>query len=144
MAVTFTNNWKNITDQLQNKLRSEFGNTLPVFVGEDDYAGSQFLKILPVANEMIERVVSAELRQYNYNVILYMFVSNSPNATLINMLRILSRIESLVGNSRTMTLADGTTSINGELASYEIAEDLDNTQYVVEMDYMCHHLGNIS
>ena len=33
MAITPINNWKNILDKLKNKLRSEFGNTLPVFVG---------------------------------------------------------------------------------------------------------------
>ena len=43
MPTTFTNNWKNILDKLQSVLRTEFKNTLPVYVGEvNEKAGSQY------------------------------------------------------------------------------------------------------
>ena len=54
MPVTYTNNWKNIADKLQNIFRSEFGASLPVYLGEGDYAGTQFLKILFNSNELSE------------------------------------------------------------------------------------------
>ena len=33
MAVTFTNNFKNILDKLRNVLRTEFKGTLPIYIG---------------------------------------------------------------------------------------------------------------
>ena len=143
MAVTYTNNWKNIADKLNNIFAKEFGRALPVYVGEGEYADNQFVKIIPVSNELFERVVSAELRQYNFEIIVYIMEGNAKQVALSNMLRILSRIESLIGNHQTMTLADSTTSINGELSSYEI-EESELYKYIVTMDYMCHHLGCIS
>ena len=42
MAVTFTNNFKNILDKLRNILRDEFKNALPVYIGhESAQAGTQ-------------------------------------------------------------------------------------------------------
>ena len=34
MAVTFTNNWKNILDKLESILKTEFKGTLPVYKGD--------------------------------------------------------------------------------------------------------------
>ena len=144
MPVTYTNNWKNIADKLQNIFRTEFGASLPVYLGEGDYAGTQFLKILPLSDNLIEKVVSAELRQYNFTFTLYVMNSSSEQVTLTNLLRLLSRTESLIGNNRTMTLADSTTSINSELTSYEIEAGGDNYAFAVDMDYICSHLGNVS
>ena len=143
MAVTYTNNWKNIADKLNNIFAKEFGGALPVYVGEGEYSDNQFIKIIPDSNELIEKVVSAELRQYNFNFIVYIMEGNAKNVALSNMLRILSRIESLIGNNQSMTLSDSTTSINGELISYEIDES-EIYRYIITMDYVCHHLGCIS
>jgi len=45
---TFENNWKNILDKLRSVLRTEYGNTLPVFVGdEDSAASSQYIRLDP-------------------------------------------------------------------------------------------------
>ena len=55
MAVSFTNNWKNILDKLRSVLRSEYGNTLPVFVGdEDSAASSQYIRLDPQGSELSE------------------------------------------------------------------------------------------
>ena len=60
MPVKFTNNFKNILDKLQSILRTEFGNTLPVHVGEvNEKAGSQYLRLDPVGSELIEYNVNA-------------------------------------------------------------------------------------
>ena len=37
---TFENNWKNILDKLRSVLRTEYGNTLPVYIGDEDSASS--------------------------------------------------------------------------------------------------------
>ena len=144
MAITFTNNWKNIADKLQSKFRSEFGGALSVYVGEGDHAGNHFLKILPESTELSERYIVGELRQYNFKFIYYFMDANIRQGALNQMLRILSRIESLIAQNRSVALADSTTIINGELAGYEITEGDEGFEYLVEMDYSCQHLGNVS
>ena len=55
MAISFTNNWKNILDKLQNILRAEFKGALPVYIGnEEDKAGSQYLSLDPAGSELLE------------------------------------------------------------------------------------------
>ena len=68
MPVTFTNNFKNILDKLHSILRTEFGNTLPVYVGEEnEKAGRQYLRLDPVGSELIEYSISSELREFTVN-----------------------------------------------------------------------------
>ena len=144
MAVTFVNNWKNISDSLQAKFRSEFGGTLAVYVGEGDHAGNHFLKILPKSNEIIERYSKGELREYTFQLIYYFMEANVRKSGLVQMLRTVSRIESLTGNNRSLTLADSTSTINGRVDNYEIVEGSDGFEYLVEMGYKCMHLGNMT
>tara|TARA_R110002020_G_scaffold213561_5_gene420441 strand:- start:611 stop:1045 length:435 start_codon:yes stop_codon:yes gene_type:complete len=144
VAVVFVNNWKNIADKLQNKLRGEFGNSMSIYIGEGEYSGNQFLKILPVSNEILERYIHAELRQYNFQLIYYFMDANIKKGALTQMFRVLSRIESLVAQNRTLTLADSTDSLNGRITDYEITEGEDGFEYLVEMNFTCLHLGNIS
>ena len=144
MAVTYTNNWKNIADKLRSKLRSEFGGALAVYVGEGDYVGNHFLKILPQSNEVLERYVKGELREYNFQLIYYFMDVNIKETALTQMLRVISRIESLSGNHRSLTLADSTSTINGRVDKYEIIEGDDGFEYLVEMSYKCMHLGNLT
>ena len=55
MAITPVNNFKNILDKLKNKLRTEFGNTLPVYVGhQTKKMGSQYLRLDPQGNTLLE------------------------------------------------------------------------------------------
>ena len=144
MAVTYTNNWKNIADKLQNKFRTEFSGSLSVYVGEGDYSGNHFLKILPESNEVLERYVKGELREYTFQLIYYFMEANVRKSGLVQMLRTISRIESITGNNRSLTLADSTSAINGRVDNYEIVEGVDGFEYLVEMNYKCMHLGNMT
>ena len=144
MAVTYTNNWKNIADKLQNKLRGEFSGSLSVYVGEGDHAGNHFLKILPESNEVLERYVKGELREYKFQFIYYFMEANVRKSGLAQMLRSISRIESITGNNRSLTLADSTNIINGRVDEYEIVEGDEGFEYLVEMNYKCMHLGNLT
>ena len=55
MAVTFTNNWKNILDQLRKVLRDEYKGSLPVYIGsEDSNAGTQYIRLDAVGSELSE------------------------------------------------------------------------------------------
>ena len=144
MAVTYTNNWKNIADKLRSKLINEFGGALTVYVGEGDYAGNHFLKILPQSNEVLERYLKGELREYTFQLIYYFMDVNIKESALSQMLRVIARIESLTGNHRSFTLADSTNIINGRVDDYEIVEGDDGFEYLIEMNYKCMHLGNLT
>tara|TARA_Y100000310_G_C20676471_1_gene813382 strand:- start:1671 stop:2105 length:435 start_codon:yes stop_codon:yes gene_type:complete len=142
VAVSYTNNWKNISDKLKNILSREFGKILPVYVGENDYTDNQFLKIIPISNEIIEKYAKGELREYSFQINYNLRDSNIGQNVISNMLRILSRIESVLGNNRTYSLADSSTIIHGRLINYDILDSEDELQYIVELDYKCVHLGN--
>ena len=69
MAVAFTNNWKNILDKLRSVLRAEYGNTLPVYIGDEDTAASsQYIRLDPQSSELMEYSVSSEMREYTINI----------------------------------------------------------------------------
>ena len=46
MGITFTNNWKNISDKLRSTLRTEFKGALPVFINDEPIStGGQFIQL---------------------------------------------------------------------------------------------------
>ena len=71
MAVTFTNNWKNILDKLESILRTEFKGALPVYTGDKAPAGSTYLQLNPAGSELLEYSVSSETREFTIQVLYY-------------------------------------------------------------------------
>ena len=144
MPTTFTNNWKNILDKLQNVLRTEFKNTLPVYVGEvNEKAGSQYLRLDPVGSELVEYNATSETREYSVNMFLYFADKSESRTKLDAILRLVSRIESLIVDNIAMTLTDSSSLFNCRLEStlFDAVEDTES--YVVLFDYKCMHLGNV-
>ena len=144
MPVTFTNNFKNILDKLQSVFRTEFKNTLPVFVGEEnEKVGSQFLRLDPIGSELIEYNVNAELREYTINIFLY-FGDKSHNRTKLDaVLRLVSRIEALIHDNISMTLSDSSNLFNNRLESTTLDAVEDSENYVVQFEFRGQHLGNL-
>ena len=69
MAVNFTNNWKNILDQLMKVLRDEYKGSLPVYIGsEDSNTGTQYIRLDPVGSELSEYNATSETREFTVNV----------------------------------------------------------------------------
>ena len=145
MPTTFTNNWKNILDKLQSVLRTEFKNTLPVYVGEaNEKVGSQYLILDPIGSDLVEYNVTSETREYSVNMFLYFADKSESRTKLDAILRLVSRIESLIVDNIAMTLTDSSDLFNCRLESTELDADEDDTEnYVVLFDYKCMHLGNI-
>lgn len=145
MPITFTNNFKNILDKLQSVFRTEFKNTLPVFVGEEnEKVGSQFLRLDPIGSELIEYNVNAELREYTINIFLY-FGDKSHNRTKLDaVLRLVSRIEALIHDNISMTLSDSSNLFNNRLESTTLDAVEDSENYVVQFVFQGQHLGNIN
>ena len=69
--------------------------------------------------------------------------ANIREVGLKQMLRVLCRIESLLGNFRSLNITDTTKITNGQLTDYEIVEGEDGFEYLTEMNYSCLHLGNL-
>ena len=147
MAVSFTNNWKNILDKLRSVLRSEYGNTLPVFIGDEDAAASsQYIRLDPQGSELTEYSVSSEMREYTINVFYVFSGANVKKTALDHILRFVSRTEALIHDNISMTLADTTTgseALNCRFESTELGTDEEENVYIVNWVWKCQHIANM-
>ena len=144
MAVTFTNNWKNILDKLRNVLRAEYGNTLAVYIGNEEMsAGNQFIRVEPIGSELLEYQATAEFREFTVNVFYVFSEANVKKSSLDHILRFVSRTEALIHDNVSMTLADSSQAINCRFESTELNAIEDESAYVVSWVWKCQHLGNV-
>ena len=138
---TFENNWKNILDKLRSVLRSEYGNTLPVFIGdEDSAASSQYIRLDPQGSELSEYNATSELREFTVNIFYVFSGANVKKTALDHILRFVSRTEALIHDNISMTLADNTSAINCRLESTELGTDEEENIYIVNWVWKCQHL----
>jgi len=145
MAITPVNNWKNILDKLRNVLRTEFGNTLPVYVGhESKNVGSQYLRLDPVSSNMIEYSKSSEIREFSVNMYYYSSEKKMEKNALDNILRVMSRIESLIHDNINITLSDSSVAYNCVIEETELNTLDEEEKYVVTFVWKCLHRGNLS
>ena len=143
MAVTFTNNWQNILDKLRNILRNEYGNTLPVYIGDEETnSGSQFIRIEPVSTELSEYNINGETREFTINIFYVFSGVNVKKTSLDHILRFVSRTEALIHDNITMTLADNTPAFNCRFESTELGTDEEENAYIVSWVWKCQHLAN--
>ena len=141
MAVSFTNNWKNILDKLRNVLRTEYGNSVPVFIGdEESNAGSQFIRLEPVGSELVEYAVTSEIREFTINIYYVFSGANVKKTALDHILRFVSRTEALIHDNVTMTLSDNSSSYNCRFDSTELGTDDEENVYIVSWVWKCQHL----
>ena len=133
MAVSFTNNWKNILDKLENTLRTEFKGALPIYRGNKAPAGSTYLQLNPVGSELLEYNVTSETREFTIQILYYFLEANVKESALDHILRIVSRIEALIHDNMAMTLTDSSNLFNCRLQSTELNAG-DEDMYVVEWE----------
>ena len=143
MAVTFTNNWKNILDKLESVLRTEFKGALPIYTGNKAPAGTTYLQLNPVGSELLEYNVTSETREFTIQILYYFLEANVRDSALDHILRTVSRIEALIHDNMAMTLSDSSNLFNCRMQSTELNAG-DEDMYIVEWEYKCMHLGNIS
>ena len=143
MAVSFTNNWKNILDKLENTLRTEFKGALPVYRGNKAPAGSTYLQLIPSGSELLEYSASSETREFTIQILYYFLEANVKDSALDHILRTVSRIEALIHDNTAMVLTDSTRAFNCRMQSTELNAG-DEDMYIVEWEYKCMHLGNVS
>ena len=144
MAVTFTNNFKNILDKLESVLETEFKGALPVYKGNTVPKGAnQALQLIPTGSVLLEYNGTSETREFSVTVRFIFNEANIRETALDHVLRYVSRIEALIHDNVAMTLSDSTSAFNCRLESTELNTDEESNVYVVEWDYKCQHLGNV-
>ena len=144
MATSFTNNWKNILDKLQSVIRTEFKNALPSYRGFDNEpAGSQYLRLIPIGSDLLEYSVTSETREFSINIMLHFKSANIKETALDHILRLVSRLESLIVDNISMTLTDSTNLFNCRIESTSF-DSTNPEEHIVSFDYKCMHQGNLS
>ena len=143
MAVTFTNNWKNILDKLESILETEFKGALPVYKGNTVPKGvNQALQIIPTGSVLSEYSVSSEMREFSVTVRFIFAEVNVKESALDHILRYVSRIEALIHDNIAMTLSDSTEAFNCRLETTTLNSDEESGIYITEWEWKCQHLGN--
>ena len=141
MAVSFTNNWKNILDKLENTLRTEFKGALPIYTGNKAPAGSTYLQLNPTSSELLEYNVTSETREFTIQILYYFLEANVRDSALDHILRTVSRTEAVIHDNVSMTLSDSSKVLNCRMQSTELNAG-EEDMYIVEWEYRCLHIGN--
>ena len=146
MAVTFTNNFKNILDKLRNVLRTEFKGAMPIYIGhETKEVATQYLRLDPIGSTLNEYSISSEMREFQVNMFYYFADPNVNKSSLDHVLRFVSRIEALIHDNISMELGDtpATNCFNCRIESTELNALDDETEYVVQFEWRGQHLANM-
>ena len=149
MAVTFTNNWKNILDKLESVLEAEFKGALPVYKGNSIPKGvNQALQIIPTGSTLLEYNGTSETREFSVTLRFVFAEVNVRETVLDHILRYISRIEALIHDNVTTTYTNENSEteriFNCRLESTELNTDEESGIYVTEWEWKCSHVGNIS
>ena len=144
MAVTFTNNWKNILDKLESVLETEFKGALPVYKGNNIPKGvNQALQLVPTGSILSDYNATSETREFSITVRFIFAEVNVKETALDHILRYVSRIEALIHDNVAMTLSDGSNAFNCRFESTELNSDEESGIYITEWAWKCQHLGNV-
>ena len=144
MAVTFTNNWKNILDKLESVIEAEFKGALPVYKGNTIPKGvNQALQLIPSSSVLSDYNATSETREFTIQIRFIFNEANVNETALDHILRQVSRIEALIRDNGVMTLSDSSNAFNCRFESTELNADEESGIYLVVWDYKCQHLGNV-
>tara|TARA_R110002020_G_scaffold188167_2_gene386823 strand:+ start:2113 stop:2550 length:438 start_codon:yes stop_codon:yes gene_type:complete len=145
MAVSYTNNWKNILDKLKNILRTEFKGAMDIYVGHSSkVSGSQFIRLDPEGSELLEYMANSETREFTINMNYYFLDKNINQSSLEHVLAQTSRIEALIHDNVNVTLADSTNLLNCRIENTELNALEEENEYVVQLVFKAQHQGNFS
>ena len=144
MPITFTNIWETkILDTIRTFLNAEFARSIPVYTGDFKDMGSQSIRLNPVGSDLIERMTTAELREYIVDVSYTFKEKTVKKDTWEHILRQVSHIEALFFNNHSNTFFDAqltSTRINQK----EEAEQAIDGLVVVRWEWRGSYLGNVS
>ena len=142
--ITFVNIWDDkILYTIRTFLNSEFAGSIPVYTGSFKDMGNQSIRLNPIGSDLVERMVTGEMREYILDVSYTFKEKTIKKDTWEHILRQVSHIEGLFFQNQSNTFFDGrllTCRIN------EIEEDeaLIEGLNVMRWEWRGKFLGNIS
>ena len=142
MAVTYTNNWKNILTALKSKIRAEM--KCPVFSDwQETVKANQFIRIIPNGSEQLEKATFIEVREFDMDC-QYYFLRRQDVKFQDYVLNQVSILEALVHDNITLTLADSTKAVNVTLGSLDFNVEVDGYEdyMIAQWSLTCTHFGN--
>tara|TARA_R100000995_G_scaffold49542_1_gene23735 strand:+ start:63 stop:497 length:435 start_codon:yes stop_codon:yes gene_type:complete len=144
MPITFVNIWETkILDTIRTFLNDEFAGSIPVYTGDFKDMGSQSIRLNPVGSDLVERMATAELREYIVDVSYTFKEKMVKKDTWEHILRQVSHIEALFFQNQKNTFHNGrfeSTRINVK----EEAEEAINGLVVIRWEWRGLFLGNVS
>ena len=144
LGTDYQNNWKNILDKLESVLETEFKGALPVYKGKDIPKGvNQALQLIPTGSVLTEYNATSETREFSVTVRYVFADANVNERALDHILRQVSRIEALIHDNVTLTLADTSDAFNCRFETTDLNTDEESGIYITEWAWKCQHLGNI-
>ena len=144
MPITFVNIWETkILDTIRTFLNDEFAGSIPVYTGNFKDMGNQSIRLNPVGSNLVERMTTAELREYIVDVSYTFKEKMIKKDTWEHILRQVSHIEALFFQNQKNTFYNGrfeTTRINEK----EEAEEAIDGLVVIRWEWRGLYLGNVS
>ena len=101
------------------------------------------MQLNPVGSDLVEYNVTSETREFTIQFLYYFLEANVKESALDHILRTVSRIEALIHDNMSMTLTDSSNLFNCRFETTDLNAG-DDEMYIVEWEYKCMHLGNIS
>ncbi len=142
MAVTYTNNWKNILTAIKSKIMAEM--KCPVLSDwEQESKSNQFIRLVPTGSSQLEKATFMEVREFSIDC-QYYFLRRNNKQFQEYVLNQVSILEALVHDNITLDLADSTKAVNVTLGDMDFGVEVDEYEdyFVVQWDLSCTHFGN--
>ena len=142
MAVTYTNNWKNILTALMSKIKAEM--KCPVFSDFDETnKANQFIRLVPRGSTQVELATFLEAREFDIGV-QYFIIKRQDKQFQNYVLNQVSILEALVHDNITLDLADSSQFVNVSLAGLDLNVEIEDYEdyFVAEWNLTGTHYGN--
>ena len=145
MAVTYTNNFNNIMDKLEGIIKTEMPVPVQKATNEQPMLKSnEFIRLIPNGSSLVEFASHMEQREFSITI-QYIFQDKRESHNFLDhVMNNSARLEALIHDNITITLADSTTAFNLRMNEMDLDADTDEEGFfVVEYDFTCEHIGNV-
>ena len=142
MAVTYTNNWKNILTAFKSKIRAEM--KCPVYSDwNQEIKANQFVRIIPTGSSQLEKATFMEVRSFDMDC-QYYFIRRKDTKFQDYVLNQVSILEALVHDNITLTLADDSKAVDVTLGDLDFNVEVEGYEdyMVAQWSLTCVHYGN--
>ena len=146
MAVTYTNNFNNIMDKLMETIKSE----MPVPVQKTTTTqpllkANESIRLIPNGSSLVEYASHMEQREFSITI-QYVFTDRRENHNFLDhVMNQCSRIEALIHDNLTLTLADSTTAFDLRMNDMELDAEIEEEGFfLAEYDFSCQHIVNVA